>query len=336
MKSFAYQEAFTLASGQQLHQLDMAKPSPTGRDILVEVKAISVNPVDTKIRQWMSAEPGKCKVLGWDAAGVVKAVGEKVENFQVGDEVWYAGDLTRPGSNAEFQLVDERIVGRKPSTLGFAEAAAMPLTTITAWEMLFDRLEVDRESADKTILIVGAAGGVGSIMVQLVKHFTNLKIIGTASRSETVTWLKDLGVDYLVNHRQPLAEQVRSHGIQEVDYAVSLTHTEDHYPSIVELVKAQGKFGLIDDPKELDVVALKQKCISLHWEFMFTRSMFKTDDIIAQHQLLNQVAGLVDEGKIKSTLGEHFGTINVENLMRAHALLESNKAKGKIVLEGFE
>lgn len=336
MKAFAYQEAFELASGQQLGSIELPEPQVSGHDLLVEVKAISVNPVDAKIRQWMSAEPGKCKILGWDAAGVVKAVGEKVENFKVGDEVWYAGDLTRPGSNAELQLVDERIVGRKPSTLGFAEAAAMPLTTITAWEMLFDRLEVDRESSEKSILIVGAAGGVGSIMVQLLKHFTNLKIIGTASRSETVSWLKDLGVDYLVNHRHPLAEQVRAHGIKDVDYAVSLTHTEDHYPSIVELVKPQGKFGLIDDPKELDVVALKQKCISLHWEFMFTRSMFNTGDIAAQHQLLNEVADLVDAGKIRSTLGEHFGSINTENLMRAHALLESHKAKGKIVLEGFE
>ncbi|WP_018968998.1 zinc-binding alcohol dehydrogenase family protein [Rubritalea marina] len=335
MKSFAYQSAFSLDSGQTLQELDLPQPVAQGHDLLVEVKAISVNPVDAKVRQWMSAEPGKAKVLGWDAAGVVKAVGDKVSDFKVGDEVWYAGDLTRPGSNAEFQLVDARIVGRKPSSLGFAEAAAMPLTTITAWEMLFDRLEVEREHSDKTILVIGAAGGVGSIMVQLLKHFTALKVIGTASRAETVAWLKELGVDYLVNHRQPVAEQVRAHGIKEVDYVVSLTNTEDHYENIVDILKPQGKLGLIDDPKELDVVALKQKCISLHWEFMFTRSMFHTDDINAQHELLNQVAELVDQGKIKSTLGEHFGEINVDNLMRAHALLESQAAKGKIVLEGF-
>ena len=307
-----------------------------GRDLLVEIKAIAVNPVDFKIRQGVKPEAGQWKIIGWDATGIVKAVGEAVEHFQPGDEVWYAGDLTRPGSYAEYQLVDERIVGNKPKSLSFADAAALPLTTLTAWELLFDRMEVAKENPDKSILVIGAAGGVGSILVQLAKQLTQLKVIGTASRPETTAWLETLGVDHVLNHRNKLSEELEKHGLPAVDYVVSLTATDQHFEEIVKLIKPQGKFGLIDDPKQLNVMPLKSKAVSTHFELMFTRSLYQTADMIEQHHILNRAAELIDQGILKSTVGEHFGIINAANLRKAHALLESGKAKGKIVLEGFE
>lgn len=334
MKAVGFKENLPIEDEKSLQNIELKIPKITGRDILVEIKAISVNPVDYKIRQ-QSTESGEWKVIGWDATGIVKAVGEEVSLFKVGDEVWYAGDLTRSGSNAEFQLVDERIVGRKPKSLSFSEAAALPLTTLTAWEMLFDRMKVEKDNPNKSILVIGAAGGVGSILVQLAKKLTKLKIIGTASRPATTAWLKDLGVDYIINHRNKLSKEMTQQNLSGADYVVSLNATEQHFDEIVKVVKPQGQFGFIDDPTTLNVMPFKIKAVSTHIELMFTRSLFQTEDMIEQHLILNKVAELVDKGEIKTTVGEHFGMINAENLRKAHALLESGKAKGKIVLEGF-
>nr|WP_319554108.1 zinc-binding alcohol dehydrogenase family protein [uncultured Vibrio sp.] len=332
MKAIGYQRSLHVTEAESLLDIELSKPKATGKDLLVKVEAISVNPVDTKVRMGVEPEQGQYKVLGWDAVGVVEQVGDECIEFSVGDRVWYAGDLNRSGSNAEFQLVDERIVSKAPVTLSNAEAAALPLTTLTAWEMLFDRIDVDT-TEDKTILIIGAAGGVGSIMVQLVKQLTNLRVIATASRPETTAWLKELGTDQVINHRNPLTEEIGKENC--VDYVVSLNCTEQHITEAVKILKPQGKFGLIDDPQDLSVLPFKQKSISLHWEFMYTRSMFETEDMLEQQKILGAVAGMIDEGRLKTTVSDQFGLINAANLKRAHALIESQKSKGKIVLEGF-
>nr|WP_288498204.1 zinc-binding alcohol dehydrogenase family protein [uncultured Pseudomonas sp.] len=338
MKAVAYHQSLPIDNPQALQDVTLDAPTPGPRDLLVEVKAISVNPVDTKIRRNVAPDAGQPKVLGWDATGVVKAVGSEVTLFKVGDEVAYAGAINRAGANSELHVVDERIVGRKPSSLPFAEAAALPLTAITAWELLFDRLQVADGTADQgqSLLVIGAAGGVGSILVQLARQLTGLTVIGTASRPETQAWVRELGAHHVIDHSKPLNEELARIGIAQVTHVASLTQTDQHYDAIVEALAPQGRLALIDDPLQpLDVMKLKRKSISLHWELMFTRSLFETADMIEQHRLLNRVADLVDAGTLKTTLGEHFGTINAENLRRAHALLESGKAKGKIVLEGF-
>ncbi|GAB7220242.1 zinc-binding alcohol dehydrogenase family protein [Vibrio comitans] len=331
MKAVGYQVNLPIENQDSLQDITLDKPSAEGRDLLVKVQAVSVNPVDTKIRTNVAPESGY-KVIGWDAVGVVEKVGENVSLFNVGDLVWYAGDLTRSGTNAEYQLVDERIVSLAPTSVNAAQAAALPLTTLTAWEMLFDRLRVDKQ-ANQSILIIGAAGGVGSIMVQLAKRLTNLNVIATASRPASVEWLKQLGADQVIDHNQSMSEQLGKTDC--VDYVVSLNNTEQHMPEIIKVIKPQGQFGLIDDPTSFDIRALKPKSVSLHWEFMYTRSMFETDDMQKQHEILGTVAKMIDSGEVKTTLGEHFGVINAANLKRAHALLESQKARGKIVLEGF-
>jgi zinc-binding alcohol dehydrogenase family protein len=338
MKAVAYRKSLPIDHDDALIDVELPAPQAAGRDLLVEVRAISVNPVDTKIRRNAAPAEGEAKVLGWDAAGVVKAVGPDVTLFKPGDEVWYAGAIDRAGTNSELHLVDERIVGHKPKNLDFAQAAALPLTAITAWEMLFDRLEVSRDAgatAGKSLLVIGAAGGVGSIMVQLARQLTGLTIIGTASRPETSAWIKELGAHHVIDHGKPLNEEIARLGLPPVNYVASLTHTDHHWAAIVELVAPQGKITLIDDPDPIDVRMLKRKSVSLHWELMFTRSLFQTDDMQQQHQLLDDVSKLVETGAIKTTLAERFGKINAANLKRAHALLESNRAKGKIVLEGF-
>ena len=335
MKAIGYRESLPIENKDALQDIEVERPKATGRDILVEVKAISVNPVDYKIRQRRKSEDGQWQIIGWDAAGVVKEVGEEVSLFRVGDEVWYAGELNRQGSNAQYQLVDERIVGQKPQSLSFAQAAALPLTSLTAWELLFDRLEVDKDNENKSLLVIGAAGGVGSILVQLAKQLTKLQVIGTASREATVSWVKELGADHVINHRNKLSDEFANYKLSQPDYLISLNATEQHFEEIVKIIKPQGKFGLIDDPATLNVMPFKAKAVSTHIELMFTRSLFQTDDMIEQHHILNSVAKLIDAGVIKTTLGEHFGVINAENLRKAHALLESQKAKGKIVLEGF-
>ncbi|NNJ17665.1 zinc-binding alcohol dehydrogenase family protein [Pseudomonas putida CSV86] len=337
MKAIAYYQSLPIEDAAALQDIELPAPQPGPRDLLVEVRAISVNPVDTKVRRNVQPENGTAKVLGWDVAGVVKAVGSEVSLFQPGDKVYYAGSIARAGGNSELHVVDERIVGHMPKTLGFAEAAALPLTAITAWELLFERLQIaeGKEDLGQSLLIVGAAGGVGSILTQLASQLSGLRVIGTASRPETQEWARELGADLVVDHRQPLAEALRSAGVQQVTHVASLTQTDQHLDQLVEALAPQGKLALIDDPQQLDVAKLKRKSLSLHWEFMYTRSLFETPDMLEQHKLLERVAELIDAGTLKTTLGEHFGTINAENLRRAHQLLESGAAKGKIVLEGF-
>ncbi len=337
MKAVAYYQSLAIDNPESLQDVELPEPIPGPRDLLVEVRAISVNPVDTKIRQNVQPENGQAKVLGWDVAGVVKAVGSDVSLFKVGDKVFYAGALNRAGANSERHVVDERIVGHMPKNLSFTQSAALPLTAITAWELLFERLQIAQNKTDQqqSLLIVGAAGGVGSILTQLARQLTGLTVIGTASRAETQAWVRELGAHHVIDHSQPLAAELKRIGIGQVTHVASLTQTDQHFDQLIEALAPQGKLALIDDPKTLDVVKLKRKSLSLHWEFMYTRSLFETPDMLEQHKLLNRVAGLIDSGILKTTLGEHFGSINASNLRRAHALLESGKAKGKIVLESF-
>lgn len=337
MKAVGYQQSLPIDNPASLRDITLADPVASGRNLLVEVKAISVNPVDTKVRRSATPAEGQWKVLGWDCAGVVRAVGREATLFKPGDRVWYAGDITRSGTNAELHCVDERIVGRMPASLDFARAAALPLTSITAWEMLFDRfgLAAGKRPTDERLLIVGAGGGVGSIMTQLACRLTGLTVIGTASRPETRAWVQELGAHHVIDHSRPVDQELKAIGIADVSHVAALTQTDRHYDAIVEALAPQGRFGLIDDPGPIDVMRLKRKSISLHWELMFTRPIFRTADMIAQHRLLDEVAALVDAGILRTTVGEHFGAINAANLRRAHALLESGKARGKIVLEGF-
>ncbi|KFX71644.1 NADPH:quinone reductase [Pseudomonas taeanensis MS-3] len=338
MKAIAYLQSLPAEHPESLQDLQLPEPSPGPRDLLVEVKAISVNPVDTKIRSNVAPEDQQPKVLGWDATGVVKAVGSEVSLFQPGDQVFYAGAINRAGANSELHVVDERIVGRMPSSLSFAQAAALPLTAITAWELLFERLQIAEGHTDQgqSLLIVGAAGGVGSILTQLARQLTGLTVIGTASRPETQAWVRDLGAHHVIDHSKPLSEELKRIGIDQVTHVASLTQTDQHFEQLVEALAPQGRLALIDDPAQpLDVMKLKGKSLSLHWELMFTRSLFETADMIEQHHLLDRVSQLIDDGVLKTTLGEHFGTINATNLRRAHALLESGRSRGKIVLEGF-
>jgi zinc-binding alcohol dehydrogenase family protein len=336
MKAIGYTHPGAIDRADALIDIELPDPVPGPRDLLIEVRAISVNPVDTKVRASATPVDGQTKVLGWDAAGVVQAVGHDVTLFQPGDAVFYAGSIARPGANSALHVVDERIVGHKPVSLDFASAAALPLTAITAWELLFDRLGVPRDGGEgQSLLVVGAAGGVGSILVQLARRLTRLNVIGTASRPDTTQWVKDLGAHAVIDHSKPITEALRHVGIAQVEYIASLTHTDTHFAQLVEAIAPQGRLGLIDDPDRLDVMPLKRKAASLHWEFMFTRSLFETPDMIRQHELLENVAALVDAGVLRSTLGEHYGMINAGNLRRAHMLLESGKARGKIVLEGF-
>ena len=337
MKAVGYQKSLPIEDAQALFDFETAKPEPTGRDIRVAVKAISANPVDYKVRKRAAPPAGETKILGYDAAGIVDAVGPDVSLFKPGDEVFYAGSILRQGTNAEFHLVDERIVGAKPKSLSFAQAAALPLTSITAWELLFDRLgAVPGKSVDpRTLLIVGGAGGVGSILIQLARRLTGLTVVATATRPDSQAWCRDLGAHAVIDHAKPMKEQIEKLKLPPVALVASLTFTDQHYKAIADFMAPQGKFGLIDDPPEFTMSAFKGKAISLHWESMFTRSSFQTPDMIAQHMLLNDVADLIDKGVLRTTLDQTFGTINAANLKRAHALLESGKSRGKIVLEGW-
>ena len=337
MKAVGYRKSLPIEDKNALIDFETAKPEPKGRDIRVAVKAISANPVDYKVRKRAAPPEGEYKILGFDAAGIVDAVGPDVSLFKPGTEVFYAGSIQRQGTNSEFHLVDERIVGSKPKTLSFAQAAALPLTSLTAWELLFDRLgAVPGKSLDpRTLLIVGGAGGVGSILTQLARRLTGLTVVATATRPDSQKWCLELGAHAVVDHAKPLKEQIDKLKVPPVALVASLTATDQHYKGIAELMAPQGKYGLIDDPAEFNVAVFKGKAISIHWESMFTRSSFQTADMIAQHNLLNDVADLIDKGVLRTTLAQTFGTINADNLKRAHALLESGKSRGKIVLEGW-
>jgi NADPH2:quinone reductase len=337
MKAVGYKKSLSIDDKEALLNFETGKAEPGGRDLRVAVKAISANPVDYKVRKRAAPPEGEYKILGFDAAGVVEAIGPEVTQFKPGDEVFYAGSIQRQGTNSEFHLVDERIVGKKPKTLSFAQAAALPLTSLTAWELLFDRLgAVPGKSFDpRTILVVGGAGGVGSILTQLARRLTGLTVLATATRPESQNWCLELGAHAVIDHAKPMKEQIEKLKLAPVALVASLTATDQHYKAIAELMAPQGKFGLIDDPPEFNVAVFKGKAISIHWESMFTRSSFQTQDMVAQYNILNNVADLIDKGVLRTTLGQNFGTINATNLKRAHALLESGKSRGKIVLEGW-
>lgn len=337
MKAVGYKKSLPIDAPDALIDFETAKPEPLGRDIRVAVKAISANPVDYKVRKRAEPPAGETKILGFDAAGVVDAVGPDVSLFKPGDEVWYAGSILRQGTNSEFHLVDERIVGHKPKTLSFPQAAALPLTSITAWELLFDRLGVaPGKSVDpRTLLIVGGAGGVGSILIQLARRLTGLTVVATASRPESSKWCLDLGAHHVVDHSKSMKEQIAAIKVPPVALIAALTNTEQHFAALADIIAPQGKLGLIDDPASLNVNLLKGKAVSLHWESMFTRSSFQTADMIAQHNLLDDVASLIDNGVLRTTLDKVLGKINAANLKQAHTLLESGRSTGKLVLEGW-
>lgn len=338
MKAIALTRYLPIDDPASLVDVELPKPVATGNDLLVRVEAVSVNPVDTKVRSPKPQVEAQPKVLGYDAAGVVEAVGENVTLFQPGDEVYYAGDITRPGTNAQFHLVDERLVGRKPTTLDFAQAAALPLTAITAWELLFERMPfpVDAEHNDKTLLIIGGAGGVGSIAIQLARH-AGFTVIATASRAATIDWCRALGAHHVIDHRQPLAPQLAALGFAQVDVVLNLADTDRYWEAIGGIIAPQGHVGLVVEPAGPLRIGdpYKAKCIGIHWEMMFARARFQTPDRIEQHRLLNRVASLVDAGELRGTHTETLGPINAANLREAHRRLESGTAIGKLVLAGW-
>ncbi|GHU37944.1 oxidoreductase [Betaproteobacteria bacterium] len=340
MKAIGYTDAqfgLPISDTHALTEFTLPDPTPQGHDLLVEVHAVSVNPVDTKVRRRDKPQPGDVRVLGWDAVGIVRATGPEATLFKTGDRVWYAGTIIRPGTNSQLHLVDERIAGHAPALFDDAKAVALPLTGVTAWELLFDRLGVGRDAgADQSILVVGAGGGVGSILVQLARRLTRLTVIATASRPLTADWIRNLGAHHIIDHSRPLSAELRRLGLPPVDYVAGLTQTNQHISEIAESLRPQGRFGLIDDPEPFDVKILKRKSISLHWELMFTRPVFETPDMIAQHRILEELSTLVNKGIVRSTLGEHHGKISAANLRRAHALIESGTSRGKVVLEGWE
>ncbi len=315
---------------------DCPRPRPEGRDLLVEVRAVSVNPVDYKVASGVAPEPGGIKVVGYDAAGIVAEAGPLATLFKPGDEVFYAGSNGRPGADAEFHRVDERIVGRKPRSLEFPAAAALPLTSITAWEAMFDRLDVKKSvpGAAQAILILGGAGGVGSIAVQLARRLTDLAVIASASRPESVDWAKAMGADHVVDHSRPLAPQVEALGLGAPAFVFATVPAREKFADLAELIAPQGRIALINS-EPADVSVFMRKSVSICYELMFTRPLFETADMEAQHRLLNEVADLVDAGRIRSTLRENYGRIDAANLMRALAALKSGRSIGKIVLAGF-
>lgn len=342
MKAIGYKKSLPISDIESLVDIEIPQPIATGRDVLVKISAIAVNPVDYKIRQNKPSETDEYKVIGWDAVGEIVAMGENATKFQLGDKVYYAGDLNRQGSNAEYQLVDERIVGHKPKSLSDIEAAALPLTTITAYEMLFEHLALPKimpdssEKSNDVILVVGAAGGVGSILVQLAKAITGATIIATASRESSKAWVEKLGAHHVVDHTKPLKTQIDALNIGQVTHVASLNGTESYFDTYIELLAPFGKIAMIDDPqKPLDVMKMKFKSLSLHIEFMYARSMFNAVDIEEQSHLLNHVSDLIDRGYIQTTVGKELGLINADNLKLAHEELESRKSIGKIVLQGF-
>lgn len=337
MKAVALTRYLPISDPQSLFDTELPTPLPTGHDLLVRVEAVSVNPVDTKVRAPKDDVEKNPRVLGWDAAGVVEAVGGDVKRFKSGDEVYYAGDITRPGSNSQFQLVDKRIVGHKPHTLSFAEAAAMPLTTLTAWEALFDRLHIDRHGGNReqSLFIISGAGGVGSVAIQLGK-LAGLVVIATASRPETQDWVKSLGADHVVDHRQHLPTQLGALNFGCVHYIANFANTDIYWSVMAELIRPQGKIvGIVENKGPLELGLLKSKSATFAWEFMFTRAMYRTPDMDAQGKILDEVAALLDEKKLRTTLTETLTPISAANLRQAHGRLESGRSIGKLALSGW-
>jgi zinc-binding alcohol dehydrogenase family protein len=337
MKAVGYQTPGALERDDALLDITLEKPVAEGRDLLVNINAVSVNPADAKARMMMPAPEGGYAILGFDASGVVESVGPDVVNFKVGDAVYYSGSMVRSGTNSEFHLVDERIVGKKPDSLNHAEAAALPLTTLTAWETLFDRLDVKRPTVQggNVILIVGGAGGVGSIAIQLLRALTEMTIIATASRPETQDWVRELGAHHVIDHREAMAPQIEALGLGAPGFVFSTNQTEHHLPDIAELIAPQGRFGMTDEIGSFESRPFVMKAVSLHFELMFTRSLFQTPDMDQQGKLLDEVASLVDAGKVQTTLTEVAGKIDAAGLRKAHSQIETGQSRGKIVLEGF-
>lgn len=338
MKSVGFYRSLPLSDKESLLDLETDKPSPTGRDILVKIMAISVNPADVKNRAGGYDGKGTPKIIGWDAAGIVEQVGPDCTLFRPGDEVYYAGDIARPGCYSEFHLVDERIVGKKPTSLNFAQAAAMPLTSITAWEGLYHRLGISRNAKDnqgQSILIIGAAGGVGSIATQLAK-LAGLTVIGTSSRPESSQWSKDHGADYIIDHKQPFAPQLKELGIDAIDTIFCLNDTAGHWENMADSIKPQGKIcAIVPATQPVNLDAMFYKSVSFHWELMFTRAMYQTEDMLEQHHLLNALADLIDAGQVKCTLTQRLEPINAANLRLAHEKVAAGDMIGKLVLERF-
>ena len=333
MKAVGFTDSLDIDKENSLFDFDTEKPKPEKRDLFVKIKAISVNPVDYKVRKNSAKDKtlDEPKIIGWDAAGVVEAVGDDVSLFKPGDEVFYAGDLSKPGCYAEYQVVDERIVGHKPENLSWEEAAALPLTSLTAWESIFDRLKIQKNSGKgKNILIIGGAGGVGSIAIQLLKQLTDLKVIATASREVTQQWCQNLGADKIVNHHK-LKEELQD--IENIDYILNFADTSSNWEAMVDLIAPQGAICCIVETSEnIDLNALKNKSVSFHWELMFTRSMFQTEDMLAQHKILEEIKELVQKEKIVSTMNEKFQGLKAETLKEVHKLQESGKSVGKNVV----
>lgn len=339
MKAVALTRYLPIDDPESLQDVELPAPVAGGHDVLVRVEAVSVNPVDTKVRSPKPQVEAQPKVLGYDAAGVVEAVGEHVTLFKPGDEVYYAGDVTRSGTNAQYHLVDERVVGRKPATLDFAQAAALPLTAITAWELLFDRMpySIDMEGNSRSLLVIAGAGGVGSIAIQLARH-AGFTVIATASRAETVAWCKSMGADHVIDHREPLAPQLQALGFKQVDAVLNLADTDRYWETIGEIIAPLGHVGLVVEPSGLLKIGdpYKAKSVGIHWEMMFARARFRTPDLVEQHRLLNRVASLLDAGELRTTHTETVGAINAANLREAHRRLESGTTIGKLVLAGWD
>jgi len=334
MKAVGYAKSLPIDDPKSLEDIEIADPVPGPRDLLVAVEAVSVNPVDTKVRMRAEPESGH-KILGYDAAGTVKAVGAEVSAFKPGDQVFYAGDISRDGTNAQFHVVDERIAGRKPASIDMTDVAALPLTAITAWELLFDSFGITEGGGEgDTLLVIGGAGGVGSIMIQIAKAFTKLTVVATASREETVSWCKKMGADHTINHREPLPPQMAALGLAP-RYVASLTATDQHFDAIIEMIEPRGDIGMIDDPENLDIMKIKRKSLSFHIEFMFARPMWGMKDMDAQQKLLNRISEGVEAGKIVTTAARTLGAMSAETLKEAHALQESGSAVGKTVLQGI-
>lgn len=340
MKAIGLHKYLPIEHEESLLDIEMEKPAAAGKDLLVQVKAISINPVDTKVRAPKEKVEDEPKILGWDASGTVVETGENCTDFKPGDEVFYAGSITRQGAYSEYHLVDERIVGKKPKTITHAEAAALPLTAITAYEGLFDRLKIDPADKERNkrnqILIIGGAGGVGSIAIQLAK-WAGLTVIATASRPETIEWAEKYGADHIINHHKSLKKELEKRQITEVDYIFCLNNTDQHWNGMSEVIKPQGKIcSIVENKEPLDLNVLKSKSVTFVWEFMFTRAMYQTDDMQEQQILLNKISVLLDEGVLKTTLNQTLSPINAENIKKAHQSLESGKTIGKIVLEQFK